>query len=96
MAFQVPPSKKSIRQNRFEFEVDGRTYSMPLLKFLPVASAEEFEREHNVAGVLAAVDSEEAKAVLRAMDGEQIAALIDAWQEESGVGVGESVASSES
>ncbi len=36
MVFQVPKSKASIKQNRFEFQMPGsdKTYSIPLLKFI--------------------------------------------------------------
>jgi tape measure domain-containing protein len=34
MPYKVPASKKSLKQNQFEFEIDGVTYSVPLLKFV--------------------------------------------------------------
>lgn len=96
MAFQVPKSKKSIKQNRFEFEVDGKKFDIPLLKFAPVEAAEAFEQGKNVAGILAACNSDSARDAVRAMDGEQFEALIEAWTEASDVTPGESPASSES
>lgn len=38
MTFELPASKASIKQNQFEFKVPGerKTWSLPLLKFLPI------------------------------------------------------------
>ena len=96
MPFSVPESKKSIKQNRFEFTIGDTTYDIPLLKFLPVAGAEAFEAGRSVEGILSGCDSEAAKDAIRALDGDQFGALMDAWQEASGVDVGESGASSDS
>jgi hypothetical protein len=96
MPFDVPQSKRSIKQNRFEFTLDGKTYSIPLLKFAPVEAAEHFEVNHNVAGILACCETKAARDVVRAMDRSQFAALMDAWQKASGITTGESEASEES
>ena len=96
MAYKVPASKKSIKQNRFEFEFDGKTHSIPLLKFLPVKAAELFEAEQPVAGLLAGADSDAARDAIRQMDSDQLDGLMKAWEEESGAEAGESPASSES
>lgn len=96
MPFDVPASKKSIKQNRFEFTLDGVTYSIPLLKFAPVEAAEHFESGRNVAGILACCENDKARDVVRSLDGDQFGPLMTAWQEASGVSAGESVASEES
>lgn len=96
MAFEVPASKKSIKQNRFTFKVDGATYTIPLLKFAPVAAAEAFEGDRNVAGLMLCCENDAARNAIRAMDGDQFGALMDAWQEASGVDVGESDGSADS
>lgn len=93
--FQVPASKRSIKQNRFEFEVDGEQYEVPLLKYLPAAAAEAMEAGKSVTALMMATDTDSAKAALRSLDGEQLEALFDAWQEASGIEVGESPASSD-
>lgn len=95
MAFSVPESKRSIAQNRFEFEVAGTTYDIPQLKYLPVESMESFEGADPtpIRGLLAACDNDGAKNAIRKLDGEQLEALMNAWQEASGVKVGESSAS---
>ena len=97
MAFKIPASKKSDASNRFEFEdADGKTHTIPLLSFAPVASAEAFENNRNVEGILAACDSEAARDVIRGMDGDVFSAFMDAWQQASDVTAGESSASSKS
>lgn len=96
MAFKVPQSKKSIKQNRFDFEVDGKQFDLPLLQFAPLEAAEAFENDKNVTGILLACDRDDAREALRHLDGEQIDALMDAWKEASESSPGESPASSES
>jgi hypothetical protein len=96
MPFDVPQSRKSITQNRFEFTLDGVTHSIPLLKFAPVQAAEEFEAGRNVAGILACCENDGARDAIRSLDGDQFGALMTAWQEASGIGAGESQASEES
>jgi hypothetical protein len=91
MAFVVPKSKKSIKQNKFEFDIDGVTYSVPLIKFLPIGVVEKFG-DDGLTGILSAFDGAAAKAV-RTLDGEQFEALSNAWTEASGVDTGESSAS---
>ncbi len=94
--FQVPESKKSIAQNRFEFEHGGKTYSLPLLKYAPVEAAEAFEEGRNVAAILLCCENDAARDAVRSLDGDQFGALMEAWQEASGVKPGESPASSDS
>lgn len=96
MAFEVPTSKKSIKQNRFSFKVGNKTYDIPLLKFAPVAAAEAFEEERNVAGLMLCCENDAARDAIRRMDGDQFGALMDAWQAASGVDVGESDGSADS
>lgn len=43
MVFEVPKSKSSIMQNRFEFKMpDGKKYSIPLLEFIKPSLALKF------------------------------------------------------
>lgn len=96
MPFDVPVSKKSLKQNRFEFTLDGKKFSIPLLKFAPVIAAEHFEAGRDVAGFIACCENDDAKTALRSLDGDQLGPLTDAWFEASGVTAGESEASEES
>lgn len=93
MAFQVPASKRSIAQNRFEFEVGGKTYSIPLMKFVPAGVMEQFENEKNITGLMMLADSDEQRDAMRLLEQEQIEALLSAWAEASDVSLGESSAS---
>ena len=96
MPFDVPASKKSIKQNRFEFTLEGEKHSIPLLKFAPVEAAEQFELGRDVSGILACCENDKARDAIRGLDGDQFGALMDAWSEASGVTAGESEASEES
>jgi hypothetical protein len=96
MPFDVPQSRKSVSQNRFEFTHDGVTHSIPLLKFAPVRAALHFQHGEELDGIVACCENEAAKAALLSLDGEQFTALIDAWSKASGVTPGESEASEES
>ncbi|ROP78328.1 hypothetical protein EDF18_0974 [Frigoribacterium sp. PhB107] len=97
--FQVPASKASINQNRFQFNLPGnrkKNLSVPLLKFAaPVVvkkltgitklEAVEIIIEHYHPGLFAEFE-----------DQEQVLAWYDQWTEESGITVGESVDSTDS
>jgi hypothetical protein len=93
MVFVVPDSRKSESDNRFEFTVHGATYTVPLLKYLPVSAAAAFERGDNVEGILGGCDNDDAREAVLAFDGEQFEAFLAAWSEASGVSTGESSAS---
>jgi hypothetical protein len=96
MVFEVPASKRSIKQNQFEFSLDGKTYSIPTLKFAPVEAAEAWEQGQGVKAVMLAAGNPDAEAAIRTMAGDQFEALVNAWQEASGVEAGESRASTDS
>lgn len=99
MVYQVPPSKASLKQNRFEFGLPGskKVYSVPKLQFVKPALALTFGdlTEVQVANLLFAEYLPEVFPQLE--DGSQLEALLNAWKEASeGVGVGESSASADS
>lgn len=96
MSFNVPQSKKSIKQNRFDFNIEGDEFSVPLLKFAPVEAAELFEKDLEVAGVMAMCENDGARDAIRSLDGDQFGAFMEEWQKASGVETGESQASSAS
>lgn len=96
MAFQIPESKKSIKQNRFEFELGGKTFEIPHLKFAPAGAMEHFEQERTMSGLMLVCDDDETREALRGLDGDQLSAFMDAWAKASGVDMGESQASSSS
>jgi hypothetical protein len=90
--FEVPKSRASVKQNRFEFKLEGsdRVYSVPLLKFLPAKSVQAFEDGKELRGILLAADDPATRAALEDLDGDQLGALAEAWSAESGVTPGES------
>lgn len=97
MVYEVPPAKRSLKQNVFEFKIAGKTYNVPKFEYLPVGVLETIESTASDAvgpflDVFGAKDTPVGKAV-RTLDKDQITALIKAWQADSDVTVGESVAS---
>lgn len=94
--YEVPESKRSIKQNRFEFKADGKVYSMPQLKFLPMAAAELMEQGKEMAAIMLALDDDDARGAVRKMDAEQFKGLMGALAEASGVELGESSGSADS
>jgi hypothetical protein len=96
MAFAVPQSKKSLKQNRFEFTIEGETHELPLLKFVSAGAAEAFELGQNTRGLILGADSERTRDLIRSLDSDQLEALTNAWGEASGISTGESQGSSDS
>jgi len=97
MTFKVPESKRSIAQNRFEFELpDGATYSIPKAKYLTTGQVEKLSTvggDLTLTDLLDLFDETEAATAVRQLDVEQLQALMAAWQADSGLTVGESSAS---
>lgn len=92
MAFQVPASKRSIKQNLFEFTIEDTTYTVPKMKYLPVRVIAEMETG-GLKAVLAAFGDEKAVEAVGELDSEQLEALTSAWSDESDITPGESSAS---
>jgi hypothetical protein len=101
MVYAVPASKKSHKQNRFEFTVPGskKTYSIPLAKYMSVGQVEVMSKKGDDLDLtdLLSIFNEDATAgaaeAVRKLDQEQLDGLMSAWQTESGISVGESSAS---
>jgi len=98
MVYQVPASQASIKQNRFEFTLPGskKVYSVPKLQFIKPAIALQFNElsEVQIANLL--FNEYLPEVFPQIEDSSQLEALLGAWKEESGVGVGESEASADS
>ena len=99
MGYTVPDWRKSIGQNMFDVEVDGVTYQLPRVEYLTAAQAQRMdginERE---GGVLMFLD-ELAPGLGSAFKGTPVKYLnefVKAWQEDSGIALGESGASANS
>lgn len=97
MVFQVPASKKSKGQDRFDFELDGKSYSVKRSKFLSVGEQEIIGN----GGVTEMIDTvfgargTELGDAIRELDEDQYVALIEAYNADSGVTPGESAGSAE-
>jgi len=101
MPYQVPASKRSIDQNKFEFTVpdDDTVYKVTAVKYLPLGSVEELQGnagDITLTDILDLFGDADAQAAVRTLDTEQLQALTEAWQQDSGVQMGESSASSSS
>ena len=98
MAYEVPASKRSIKQNQFQFKVPGdrKTYSIPKAKYMTIGQVEALETkggEVKLTDLLEILGQGEARDAVRSLDQEQLMALMEAWQADSGLTVGESSAS---
>jgi len=96
MAFEVPASKASVGQDKFTFKIDGKQFSIKKAKYLTIGEAEALESPESSTVVLDIFGRRGTKQgdAVRSLDQEQFAALVEAWKLDSGVGVGESGASS--
>ena len=93
--FEVPASKASEGQDRFEFTVPGKVgkFSVKKLKFLSVGKRDEIGDGGRAMLEFFREGSAKQGDAVRALDEEQFNALVNAWQSDSGVTLGESGAS---
>jgi hypothetical protein len=95
--YTVPKSKKSLKQNQFEFKINGKEFSIPLLKYMKPSVVAKLGTASPAQVVLALFDEYLGPEVIDEFeDMEQIDAFLTALQEASGVDVGESSASTDS
>lgn len=97
MVFEVPKSQASIGQNKFEFTVPGseKTFSIPLAKYIKPALA--IDMAVNPALSTKSLLDHYAPGSWDLFEGaDQLEAFGTAWREASGIGLGESSASSNS
>ena len=97
MVYEVPVSKRSAKQNVFEFKVGQKSYTVPKFAYLSVGVLESLSAAGDDAmgpflDAFGTKDTPIGKAV-RSLDQEQLIGLIKAWQADSDVTVGESEAS---
>lgn len=88
--FKVPESDSKKPENRFEFELNGKTYSVPKFSFATLEAAILFDQGRYAEGVLESIDDPEVRAIVRALNKDQFQALDEAWSEASRVSPGES------
>lgn len=92
--FEVPASKRSVKQDVFEFQVDGKKHTVVSAKFLNGSQMEAVVNGQltELLDIFGTKDSRTGAAV-RSLDQEQLLALVEAWQDASDVTPGESPAS---
>lgn len=98
MVYEVPPSKASIKQNRFEFHMPGnrKLFSVPKLQYMKPALALQLSELTEVEAAKVLFDEYLPEAFDQFGDAEQLEEFMAAWQEASGITVGESQASTDS
>lgn len=98
MVYEVPKSKASLKQNRFEFKLPGsaKVYDVPLLKFLKPSIALKLSELSELEIAKQILDVYLPEATEKFDDADQLAAFMQAWTEASGITPGESVASATS
>lgn len=98
MVYEIPKSKASIGQNRFEFRFpdSDRVHSVPLLKYLKPSLAMQIVESSEMVGARMLLDTYLGETFEDFEDSEQLQAFMAAWQEASGIALGESQASSSS
>lgn len=98
MVYEVPKSKASLKQNRFEFRLPGsaKVYNVPLLKFLKPSIALKLADLSELEIAKQILDAYLPEAVEKFDDADQLADFMGAWTEASGITPGESEASASS
>lgn len=96
MTFVVPASKASKGQDKFEFTIGTQTFAVKKAKYLSIDEQVKIgdgDIEATIGVVFGAPGSKAARAV-GGLDTEQFTALLEAYNKDSEVTPGESVASS--
>lgn len=98
MVYEVPRAKQSVDQDKFKFTVEGEDHSATRFDLLPTGFMESLSELKNSQVVKAlrlaiAGDNEDLAAKLAELPLKHVQGLIEAWQEDSGVTLGESQAS---
>jgi hypothetical protein len=104
MTYKVPAAKKSKDQNRFEIDIDvevkgkieTRHFEIPSMKYMKPDIVARAELMPNTSGSKFLINSVAPGLFELFEDGEQFNDFMEAWQEFSGITVGESSASSDS
>lgn len=96
--YEVPKSKKSLKQNQFEFKLGGKIRRVPLMQYMKPAVALQFADGMNeMAAARLLFDATDQPELLEEFDDMlQVMEFVQAWQEASTVSAGESSASSSS
>jgi len=89
MVFHVPDAT----DDRWEFELGGVTYTLPRVKSLAIdvyeQMSEHFAREQVHAGLSLLTNDDATTAAIKSLQVGQFEALVNEWQKDSGVTLGE-------
>lgn len=98
MTYEVPASKASIKQNRFEFKLPGdrKNYSVPKLQYLKPDLIDDIENKPKTDTVKAILEHYHPGLWSKFDDLEQARAFFENWAKASGISLGESSASTDS
>lgn len=96
--YRLPASKKSLKQNQFEFQLveGGPLYSIPKLKYVKPGLAVKLEDMPLQQAVVALFEEFQPGLLDEFEDGEQFEDFTRAWAKASGISLGESKPSSDS
>lgn len=98
MGYKVPDWKKSIKQNLYEIETDDGVFYLPKVEYLSgdqaIAMSQAQESEERTYEVLDEL-APGLGAAFRPVPVKYLKEMIEDWQADSGVGLGESEASSD-
>lgn len=93
MAFQVPASKASKGQDKFEFTIGNETFRVRRMKYLKIDRLQELETDGLEALVFFKGSGGAQQKAVGSLEGEQFEALVNAWRADSEVSEGEVPAS---
>lgn len=98
MAFRVPPAKRSIKQNVYEFQMPDseEIYELPLLRYIKPSLVEELDGGKKSDIVRKLLETYVPGIYERFEDADQLVALYEDWARESGMTLGESSGSTDS
>lgn len=94
--FLVPESDAKKPENRFEFQVGEKKYSVPKLGFVNGEASLLLEQDKNLEGLIAAFDDDEAREAYKSLQTDQRAKFNKEWVSASKVSPGESDSSADS
>lgn len=95
--YEIPESKKSLDQNQFQFSYRGQHYSIPKIKYLSPTTVRAISAMTATETVFYLLDQFGSGDLVNQLDDMvQVESLYRAWMTDSGIDVGESLASGNS
>lgn len=96
MGYKIPDWKKSIDQDKFDVETADGTFKLPKAEYLTGRQAQRFAEADDTEGGIYAVLDEVTPGLGTALIDvpvKYVKEMVEAWQDDSGVSLGESEAS---